>query len=47
MPEIVGWKLDRSDREALLRRFPPKYAEAVADHVACRRRNCRRTSAPS
>jgi hypothetical protein len=33
MPEIVGWKLDRSDREALLRRFPPKYAEAVADHV--------------
>jgi hypothetical protein len=33
MTEIVGWKLDRSDREALLRRFPPTYAEAVADHV--------------
>jgi len=30
---IIGWKLDRSEREALLERFPPRYPEAVADHV--------------
>jgi hypothetical protein len=30
---FVGWKLDRTDRERLLARFPPVYAEPVADHV--------------
>jgi len=30
---ILGWKLDREGREALLARFPPAYAETVADHV--------------
>jgi hypothetical protein len=30
---IVGWRLDRGEREALLRRFPPRYAHVVADHV--------------
>ena len=30
---VTGWKLDRSEREALLRDYPPLYAEAVADHV--------------
>ena len=30
---IVGWKLDRGQREQLLRDHPPRYAEAVADHV--------------
>ena len=30
---IVGWKLDRGERETLLRRHPPRYAEIVADHV--------------
>ncbi|RXZ66612.1 hypothetical protein ETX26_00575 [Pelagerythrobacter rhizovicinus] len=29
----LGWKLDRADRAALLARFPPRYREAVADHV--------------
>ena len=29
----LGWKLDRAERDALLRRFPPRYARAVADHV--------------
>ena len=29
----VGWKLDRDDRAALLRRFTPRYDEPVADHV--------------
>lgn len=29
----IGWKLDRGEREALLKRFPPHYPDAVADHV--------------
>lgn len=32
----VGWKLDPDDRAALLARFPPRYAETVADHVTLR-----------
>lgn len=28
-----GWKLDRGERDKLLRDYPPRYAEAVADHV--------------
>ena len=34
---IVGWKLDRAQRAALLGRFPPAYADTVADHVTLRR----------
>ncbi len=30
---VLGWKLDRSERETLLSRFPPRYANIVADHV--------------
>lgn len=30
---ITGWKLDRDEREALLREHPPAYDEPVADHV--------------
>jgi len=30
---VIGWKLDRDQREELLGRFPPRYANAVADHV--------------
>ncbi len=30
---IIGWRLDPSERKALLERFPPKFAETVADHV--------------
>ena len=34
MPDLViGWKLDPAEREALLRRFPPRWPEVVADHV--------------
>lgn len=29
----TGWKLDRGERTQLLRDYPPRYAEAVADHV--------------
>ena len=32
----VGWKLDPDDRAALLARFPPRYAETIADHVTLR-----------
>ncbi|MBC9178082.1 hypothetical protein [Pseudoroseomonas ludipueritiae] len=30
---IVGWMLDKEDRAALLRAFPPAYGRVVADHV--------------
>jgi hypothetical protein len=30
---VIGWKLDRDQRELLLERFPPRYSTAVADHV--------------
>ena len=30
---VIGWKLDREQREHLLERFPPRYADAIADHV--------------
>lgn len=30
---VTGWKLDRSEREQLLRDHPPKYEQVVADHV--------------
>ena len=30
---VIGWKLDRDQREQLLARFPPRYTEAIADHV--------------
>jgi len=33
MNRFVGWSLDRHQREELLKRFPPRYAEPVADHV--------------
>ena len=30
---VIGWKLDRTQREQLLERFPPRYPDAIADHV--------------
>lgn len=33
---VTGWKLPRDERERLLERFPPKYAEVIADHVTLR-----------
>ncbi len=30
---VIGWSVDRGERQALLDRFPPRYAEPVADHV--------------
>jgi hypothetical protein len=31
--DIIGWKLDRTQRRELLARFPPTYSDEVADHV--------------
>jgi hypothetical protein len=30
---VIGWKLDRAQRAELLKRFPPRYADTIADHV--------------
>jgi hypothetical protein len=30
---IIGWRINHDDRATLLRRFPPRYANVVADHV--------------
>jgi hypothetical protein len=30
---VIGWKLDRGERERLLRRFPARYDDSDADHV--------------
>ena len=32
----TGWKLSSDQRERLLRRFPPKYKDVIADHVTLR-----------
>ena len=33
---VTGWKLPRDERERLLDRFPPSYANVIADHVTLR-----------
>ena len=33
---VTGWKLSQVERELLLRQFPPKYENVVADHVTLR-----------
>ena len=33
---VTGWKLPQVERELLLRQFPPKYDNVVADHVTLR-----------
>ncbi len=33
---VTGWRLKRDERALLLERFPPKYAEVIADHVTLR-----------
>lgn len=36
---ILGWTIDRDDRQALLARFAPAYPETVADHVTFGRKS--------
>lgn len=31
--DVIGWKLDRTERDELLARFPAAYENVVADHV--------------
>jgi hypothetical protein len=33
---VTGWKLDLTDRERLLARFPPLFPGVIADHVTLR-----------
>jgi hypothetical protein len=33
---VTGWKLPPDERDRLLRRFPPKYENVIADHVTLR-----------
>ena len=33
---VTGWKLPPDQRDALLRRFPAKYENVIADHVTLR-----------
>ena len=33
---VTGWKLPPDERHMLLRRFPPKYDDVIADHVTLR-----------
>jgi len=33
---VIGWKLPPDQRDALLQRFSPRYADVVADHVTLR-----------
>ena len=36
LQRVIGWKLDRVERAALLRRCPPRYPDVDADHVTLR-----------
>ena len=33
---VTGWKLAKDDRVVLLKRFPPRYENVIADHVTLR-----------
>lgn len=44
---VTGWKLPKVERELLLRRFPPKYQNVVADHVTLRVGATRGTPLPN
>ena len=33
---VIGWKLDRAQRDQLLEHFPARYADEIADHVTLR-----------
>ena len=30
---VIGWKLDRGQRDELVRKFPPRFRNLVGDHV--------------
>jgi 3-hydroxyisobutyrate dehydrogenase-like beta-hydroxyacid dehydrogenase len=45
--KITGWKIESDERERLLKRFPPRYARVVADHVTLRFGTGARTPLPA
>jgi hypothetical protein len=45
--QVIGWKLDRAERDELLSCFPPRHANAVADHVTLRSRVDSASALPS
>lgn len=42
----IGWRLDREQRLELLQQFPPRYRQAVADHVTLRSKVARDAPLP-
>jgi len=44
---VIGWKLDRDQRNELLQQFPPKFSQVVADHVTLAARARRDAELPS
>src|SRR5215469_14624775 len=44
---VTGWKLPQTERELLLRRFPPEYENLVADHVTLRSKATPATPLPA
>lgn len=44
---VTGWRLDPGDRQRLLERFPPVFANVVADHVTLAARVANDTPLPS
>jgi hypothetical protein len=43
---VIGWKLPPDQRDALLQRFSPRYADTIADHVTLRVRAAPDTPLP-
>ena len=43
---VIGWRLDRAQREELLERFRPRYGETVADHVTLAARVAEQSELP-
>jgi hypothetical protein len=43
---VIGWKLRKAEREKLIERFPPRYANVIADHVTLSTDATRRTPLP-
>ncbi len=44
---VIGWELDREQRKELLLQFPPRFREAIADHVTLVSRVRRDAELPS
>lgn len=43
---VIGWKLDRVQRNELLQQFPPVYRNVVADHVTLQAKVARDSALP-